>query len=101
MPKSGHRMRLKGTVTSDRMDKTVVVVVERRTKHPLFGKTVTRRKKYSAHDAEDRCKTGDVVEIISSRPFSKTKSWAVCRILKSHQPSSSPAEDIPEKEVAT
>jgi len=101
MPKGGQRMRQRGTVTSNKMNKTVVVVVERRTVHPLYRKTITRRKKYSVHDAEDRCNTGDVVEIVSSKPFSKTKTWAVSKILKSVQPSSSPVEAVSEKEVAT
>jgi small subunit ribosomal protein S17 len=83
MPNGGRRARLKGTVISDKMDKTVIVTVERRTRHPLYKKYLTRRKKYAAHDQENKCKTGDVVEIIVSRPLSKTKQWAVTRILQS------------------
>ena len=82
MPKGKQRTRLRGIVTSDKMDKTVVVVVERRTRYPLYQKFVTRRKSFSAHDEQNRCKPGDLVEIISSRPFSKTKKWAVTGILK-------------------
>ena len=90
MSNGGHRTRLKGTVTSDKMDKTVVVTVERRTKHPLYKKYITRRKRYTAHDENNRCRSGDFVEIVSSRPFSKTKSWAVVKILNQSQPSSAP-----------
>ncbi len=73
---------LKGTVISDKMDKTVVVSVERVFQHSLFKKTIKTRKKYKAHDDENRCQLGDVVEIIESRPISKTKRWKVLRILK-------------------
>ncbi len=86
MPNGGHRTRLKGTVTSDKMDKSVVVSVERITKHPLYKKYITRRKKYTAHDEDNRCRVGDSVEMISCRPFSKTKSWAIVKILKQIQP---------------
>jgi len=87
MPKGGARARLKGTVISDKMDKSVIVTVERRTRHPLYKKFITRRKRYAAHDETNRCRAGDRVEIISSRPFSKTKRWAVSRILSSSSPS--------------
>lgn len=73
---------LKGTVVSDKMDKTVVVSVERIFQHPLYKKTIKTRKKYKAHDEENKCKLGDVVEIIESRPLSKTKRWKVLRIVK-------------------
>jgi len=78
MPKK----RLTGVVVSDKMDKTVVVMVERIVKHPRYGKYIKRRKKYHAHDEENECKTGDVVEIIESRPLSKTKRWRVVRIIR-------------------
>ena len=90
MPKGGNRTRLKGTVTSEKMEKSVVVSVERRTKHPLYKKYITRRKKYTVHDEGNRCRVGDSVEIISSRPFSKTKSWAIVKIIKQHQPVTAP-----------
>ncbi|MGB9823294.1 30S ribosomal protein S17 [Thermodesulfovibrio sp.] len=73
---------LKGTVVSDKMDKTVVVSVERIFQHPLYKKTIKTRKKYKAHDEENKCKLGDMVEIIEFRPISKTKRWKVLRILK-------------------
>ena len=71
---------LTGTVTSDKMDKTVTVLVERRVKHPLYGKYVVESKKYHAHDEANECGVGDKVEIAETRPLSKTKSWKVTRI---------------------
>ncbi len=73
---------LTGTVTSDKMDKTVTVLVERRVKHPLYGKYVVESKKYHAHDETNECGVGDKVEIAETRPLSKTKSWKVTRILE-------------------
>ena len=73
---------LTGTVTSDKMDKTVAVLVERRVKHPLYGKYVVESKKYHAHDEANECGVGDKVEIAETRPLSKTKSWKVTRILE-------------------
>ncbi|MBW3628975.1 MAG: 30S ribosomal protein S17 [Gemmatimonadetes bacterium] len=66
-----------GTVVSDKMNKTVVVVVERRYAHPLYGKQVTRTKKYHAHDENDEYRIGDVVRIMETRPLSKLKRWRV------------------------
>ncbi len=68
---------LQGTVVSSAGDKTVVVRVERRLKHPVYKKFIRRSKKYPAHDPENRCKPGDVVRIRESRPYSKTKTWEV------------------------
>ncbi len=68
---------LQGVVVSDKTDKTVVVKVERRFTHPLFKKTVRRTKNYHAHDEANRCKVGDIVQIVESRPISKLKSWVV------------------------
>ena len=73
---------LTGTVTSDKMDKTVTVLVERRVKHPLYGKYVVESKKYHAHDEANECGVGDKVEIAETRPLSKTKSWKVTRIIE-------------------
>ena len=70
---------MQGVVVSDKMDKTVVVNVERRFKHPLYKKFIRRTKKYLAHDEENRCKVGDVVSIRESRPLSKRKAWEVIR----------------------
>ncbi len=74
---------LEGVVVSDKMAKTVVVEVQRRFKHPLLGKTITRSKKYKAHDAEGEAKLGDMVEIVECRPLSKTKHMRIKRIVKS------------------
>ena len=71
-----------GRVTSDKMTKTVTVLVERRVKHPLYGKVVTKSQKYHAHDEASIAKEGDLVEIKACRPFSKTKSWTVSRVIK-------------------
>lgn len=68
---------LQGVVVSDKVDKTVVVKVERRFTHPLLRKTVRRTKKYHAHDAENAAKIGDVVWIEECRPLSKTKTWTL------------------------
>lgn len=86
MPTSKGRMRLRGTVVSNKMQKTVIVSVERRVKHPLYKKYLVRRKKFAAHDERNICKTGDLVEIISTRPLSRTKRWAVTQVLKKAQP---------------
>jgi small subunit ribosomal protein S17 len=66
-----------GTVTSDKTDKTVTVLVERKVKHPLYGKIIRRSKKYHAHDADNQYQVGDTVRIEETRPISKTKTWAV------------------------
>ncbi len=70
------------TVTSDKMDKTVVVTVERTTRHPLYGKVVKVYKKYKAHDESNEAKEGDVVRICECRPISKDKSYFVQEILE-------------------
>ncbi len=66
-----------GTVTSDKTDKTVTVLVERKVKHPLYGKIIRRSKKYHAHDETNEYTIGDVVRIEETKPISKTKTWAV------------------------
>jgi len=71
-----------GRVLSNRMDKTVVVVVERKKRHPLYGKVIATRKKYKAHDEENTCEIGDMVEMIESRPLSREKRWLVTQILE-------------------
>lgn len=68
---------LRGQVVSDKGDKTVVVVVERRVMHPVYKKFIRRRKKFHAHDAENKWKVGDTVEIRECRPVSKLKRWEV------------------------
>ncbi|MCI0395154.1 MAG: 30S ribosomal protein S17 [Chloroflexi bacterium] len=76
------RKRLTGTVTSDKMDKTVVVAVETIKRHPIYGKVMRQVKKYKAHDEANACQIGDRVEIIESRPISRHKRWAVVSILE-------------------
>lgn len=66
---------LAGTVVSDRMDKTIAVLVERSVKHPVYGKIIRRKSKIHAHDEHNACKVGDSVIIVESRPISKRKSW--------------------------
>ena len=68
---------LVGTIVSDKTDKTVTVLVERKVKHPLYGKIIRRSKKYHAHDEQNEFTLGDVVRIEETRPISKTKTWAV------------------------
>jgi len=76
------RRRLTGRVVSDKMQKTVVVVVETTTRHPIYGKTMRTRKRYKAHDEENAAKVGDLVRIVESRPISKEKAWVVEEILQ-------------------
>lgn len=76
------RKRLIGRVVSDKMQKTVVVQVERTRRHPLYGKVVRVRKKYYAHDEKNACRTGDLVRIVESRPLSRLKRWVVEEILE-------------------
>lgn len=76
------RKRLVGIVASDKMDKTIVVVVERQYRHPLYKKVVRSTKKYLAHDEENACQVGDRVRILESRPLSRRKRWVVEEILE-------------------
>lgn len=71
-----------GRVVSDKMDKTVTVLVERKVKHPLYGKVMTRSNKYHAHDENNEFHPGDLVEIEECRPLSKTKAWRVVKLLE-------------------
>ncbi|MBI5212949.1 MAG: 30S ribosomal protein S17 [Nitrospirae bacterium] len=71
-----------GKVVSDKMDKTVVVAVTRTFQHPLYKKTVKKITKFKAHDEENKCKAGDTVKIIESRPLSKDKRWQVINIVE-------------------
>ncbi len=77
----GRRKTRIGRVISDKMDKTVVVAVEWRQTHPLYNKSVKRITKFHAHDEDNGCKVGDVVNIMETRPLSKTKRWRVTEIL--------------------
>ncbi|MGB2815893.1 MAG: 30S ribosomal protein S17 [Burkholderiaceae bacterium] len=76
---------LVGRVVSNKMEKTVTVLVERRVKHPLYGKYIVKSNKYHAHDETNAINEGDVVEIAESRPLSRTKTWAVTRVVETAQ----------------
>lgn len=69
-----------GKVVSDKMNKTITVLIERRVKHPVYGKYITKSTKIHAHDESNQCKSGDMVTISETRPLSKTKSWTLLRI---------------------
>ena len=71
-----------GRVVSDKMEKTVTVLVERKVKHPMYGKVMVRSKKYHAHNDGNTAKAGDLVEIVETRPVSRTKTWAVTSVLE-------------------
>ena len=81
-PRAQNTRTLIGKVVSDKRSKTVTVLIERRTKHELYGKIVAKSSKYHAHDEAGEYKNGDVVEIAESRPISKTKSWVVTRLVQ-------------------
>ena len=71
-----------GTVTSDKMDKTVVVSVQRNVRHPIYGKTVKKTYKLKAHDEENKCQVGDKVKVMETRPLSKDKRWRVVEVVE-------------------
>ena len=71
-----------GTVVSDKMDKSIVVLIERRVQHPLYGKSIRRSTKLHAHDENNTAKAGDVVTIKECRPMSKTKSWTLVEVIE-------------------
>ena len=82
VPAAKNQRTLVGRVVSNKMQKTVVVLVERRVKHKAFGKIITRSSKYHAHVATGEFKQGDLVEIAECRPISKTKAWTVTRLVE-------------------
>ncbi|WP_374686137.1 30S ribosomal protein S17 [Promineifilum sp.] len=79
------RKRLVGVVTSDKMDKTIVVSVATVKRHPIYGKVISRARKYKAHDENNECRVGDRVEIIESRPYSREKRFALVNVLERAQ----------------
>src|SRR6188472_4790628 len=83
--KRGFRKVREGLVISDKMDKTVVVAVEDRVKHPLYGKVIRRTSKYKAHDEQNACGVGDRVLLMETRPLSATKRWRVVEIVEKAQ----------------
>lgn len=82
MAEQGVRKKMLGSVVSNSMDKTVVVLVERLTKHKTYKKYIRKRAKYMAHDPKNECQVGDKVRVIESRPLSKRKRWKVLEIVK-------------------
>ncbi|WP_301101275.1 30S ribosomal protein S17 [Propionivibrio sp.] len=82
MSETTSKRTLIGRVVSDKMDKTVTVLIERRVKHPMYDKIIVRSRKYHAHNENDEAKSGDLVEIQECRPLAKTKSWAVTKLLE-------------------
>jgi small subunit ribosomal protein S17 len=71
-----------GVVTSDKMDKTITVAVERKVKHPIYGKFVKKTTKFHAHDEKQECTIGDIVKIMETRPLSKTKRWRLVEVVE-------------------
>ncbi len=82
MAERGRRKSLVGTVTSDKMNKTITVSAERLEKHPRYGKYIRRRTLCKAHDENNEARVGDTVEIMAARPLSKTKRWRLVRVIK-------------------
>ncbi len=82
MSERGLRKVRTGRVTSDKMDKTVVVTVDRLVRHPLYGKTIKRRSKLYAHDENNECGMDDIVRVAETRPLSKTKRWRVIEVVR-------------------
>jgi small subunit ribosomal protein S17 len=83
VPAQALKRTLVGRVISNKMDKTVTVLIERRVRHPMYGKYLLRSTKVHAHDASDSVGEGDLVEIVETRPLSKTKTWTVPRVVES------------------
>jgi small subunit ribosomal protein S17 len=78
----GLRKQRVGVVTSNKMDKSIVISVERKMKHPMYGKFVKKTKKFMAHDEKNECNVGDVVRIMETRPLSKNKCWRLVEIIE-------------------
>ena len=89
------RKRLTGRVVSDKMDKTVVVQVERIGRHPRYGKVMRWRKRDKAHDEENACQIGDLVQIVESRPLSREKRWRV-EVIEKHTEAQVPVAEVAE-----
>lgn len=82
MEKRNLRKERIGVVVSDKMEKSIVVAVRRKMKHPIYGKFINKTTRLKAHDEENTCKTGDVVRIMETRPLSKTKNWRLVEIIE-------------------
>ncbi|MDZ7771461.1 MAG: 30S ribosomal protein S17 [Balneolaceae bacterium] len=81
-PERAQRRQRTGRVVSDRMDKTITVAVDRQVKHPIYGKFITKTTKYMAHDENNDAHIGDTVQIMSTRPLSKRKTWRLVEVLE-------------------
>ena len=82
MEERGYRKTRIGVVVSDKMDKTAVVAIKTKVRHPLYGKMVNRTRKFKAHDEENQCGVGDTVKIMETRPISKAKRWRLVEIVE-------------------
>ncbi|PLX19644.1 MAG: 30S ribosomal protein S17 [Salinivirgaceae bacterium] len=82
MEKRNLRKERVGIVVSDKMEKSIVVAVRRKMRHPIYGKFINKTSKFKAHDEENTCNTGDVVRIMETRPLSKTKNWRLVEIIE-------------------
>ena len=82
MEMRGYRKTRTGVVVSDKMDKTIVVAIKTKVRHPLYGKMVNRTRKFKAHDEQNQCGIGDTVKIMETRPLSKDKRWRVTEIIE-------------------
>ena len=82
MEQRGYRKTRVGVVVSDKMDKTIVVAIKTKVRHPLYGKMVNRTRKFKAHDEENACGIGDTVRIMETRPISKDKRWRIVEIIE-------------------
>ena len=78
----GYRKTRTGVVVSDKMDKTIVVAIKTKVRHPLYGKMVNRTRKFKAHDENNECGVGDTVKVMECRPLSKDKRWRLVEIIK-------------------
>jgi len=76
------RKEIQGKVVSDKRDKTITILVEKKIKHPLYGKVMKTSKKFQAHDENNECHVGDIVRVMETRPLSKTKRWRLVEILE-------------------
>lgn len=90
------RKSLLGEVVSDRMHKTITVMVERRVRHPIYERVIRRSKKYHAHDEQNQCQIGDVVRIVETRPLSRTKRWRLQEIVRRRVGATSALATVPE-----
>jgi small subunit ribosomal protein S17 len=82
MEERNKRKELIGLVVSDKRQKTITIIVERKEKHPLYGKVMKKSKKFQAHDENNECKVGDTVKVAETRPLSKTKRWRLVQIIE-------------------